>query len=207
MNELKYATETPLWAAAQASLAKAGSKKLKYTDEDGISHHYEQGDWLDSCHPYGPSRRNAKIEPWWRQLRGGATDRWIAFFNGLASHAIFRDNDLADQIAMDLYHATNDPNWGVSHNQDDNSFDQQLLRDMLTPLESINIETLLPIETEAWCNQPLKEIGFKARLDLEDEFKRPYVDVFIQLQDLIEQHQRKGYLPILQLTPVSLVVQ
>lgn len=104
---------------------------------------------------------------------------------------------------MDLYHTTNDPNWGVSLSQDDNSPDQQLLRDMLTPLESIDIETLLPTETEAWCNQRLKEIGFKARLDLEDDFKRPYVDAFIQLRDLIEQHQKSGYLPILQLTPVS----
>jgi hypothetical protein len=63
-----HGTETPLWAAAQASLAKAGPKKLKYTDEDGISHYYEQGDRLDSCHLYGPSTRNVKIESWWRQL-------------------------------------------------------------------------------------------------------------------------------------------
>lgn len=74
---------------------------------------------------------------------------------------------------------------------------------MLSPLEHIDIETLLPEETEAWCNQRLQEIGFEARLDLEDDSKRPYVDKFIQLRDLIESHQKTGSLPILQLTPIS----
>jgi hypothetical protein len=237
-----HGVETPLWAAAQAALAKAGPKKLKYTDENGISHYYEQGDRLDSCHLYGPSTRNVKIESWWRQLRGGATDRWITFFNELAGYAIFRDNNLADQIAMyaiygpiirdelgrfvrlwnghlirnqpnrpnvrsgvpmDLYHTTEDPNWGVSLSQDDSSPDQQLLHNMLSPLEHIDIETLLPEETGAWCNQRLQEIGFEVRLDLEDDSKRPYADKFIQLRDLIESHQETGSLPILQLTPIA----
>lgn len=79
---------------------KADPEKLKYADKDGISHYYKQGDRLDSRHLYGPSTRNVKIESWWCQLRGGATDRWITFFNELAGYAIFRDNNLADQIAM-----------------------------------------------------------------------------------------------------------
>jgi hypothetical protein len=70
-----HGTETPLWAAAQAALAKIGPKKIQYTDEDGIVHFYAQGDRLDSCHLYGPSTRNIRIESWWRQLRRGITDR------------------------------------------------------------------------------------------------------------------------------------
>ena len=57
-----HGTETPLWAAAQAALAKEGPKKVKYTDEDGNIHYYAQGDRLDSYYLYGPSIRNVRIE-------------------------------------------------------------------------------------------------------------------------------------------------
>uniref|UniRef100_A0A8H7N332 Integrase core domain-containing protein n=1 Tax=Bionectria ochroleuca TaxID=29856 RepID=A0A8H7N332_BIOOC len=95
-----HGTETPLWAAAQATLAKLGPKKLKFIDIDGIEHFYTQGDRLSSCHLYGPSTRNIRIESWWRQLRHGVTDRWIAFFNELAGYAVFREESQADQIAI-----------------------------------------------------------------------------------------------------------
>lgn len=185
-----HGTETPLWAAAQAALAKAGPKKVKYTDEAGNIHYYEQGDRLDSCHLYGPSTSNVRIESWWRQHRRGVTDRWISFFNELMGYSLFRENNIADQITIyaiygsiirdelakfvqlwdghiirnqrnrpnvkagipiDLYHTIEVLGWGVPFSKYDDSDEQRLLQDMLDPLEHIDIETLLPEETEAWC--------------------------------------------------------
>ncbi len=238
-----HGVETPLWAAAQASLARLGPKRIKYTDEAGNYEYYEQGDRIDSCHLYGPSTRNVRIESWWRRLRQGATERWIAFFNELAGYAMFRDGNVADQIAIyaiygpvirdelakfvelwnghrirnqpnrpnvrsgipqDLYHTIEDPNWGVPFSQQHDSPEQQLLRDMLQPLADLDIDNLLTEETEAWCNQRLQEMGFSARLDLEDDIHRPFVNVYMGLVDMIEKHQKSGYQPLLQLTPIPL---
>lgn len=69
--------ETPLWVAAQAILAQCGPAEITYEDRNGITHRYCQGDRITSCHMYGPSTRNVRIESWWRSLRGGASDRWI----------------------------------------------------------------------------------------------------------------------------------
>ena len=72
-----HGIETPLWVAAQATLAQAGPAKITYEDEAGVQHYYHQGNRIKSCHMYGPSTRNVRIESWWRQLRTGASDRWI----------------------------------------------------------------------------------------------------------------------------------
>jgi hypothetical protein len=111
-----HGIETPLWVAAQATLAKAGPASITYEDQDGIQHHYHQGDRITSCHIYGPSTRNVRIESWWRQLRQGASDRWIvskecivqslhqlikqSYFNELAEYALFIEDNLTDQIAL-----------------------------------------------------------------------------------------------------------
>jgi hypothetical protein len=72
-----HGVETPLWVAAQATLAQCGPAEITYEDADGVTHRYRQGDRIQSCHMYGPSTRNVRIESWWRSLRGGASDRWI----------------------------------------------------------------------------------------------------------------------------------
>ena len=72
-----HGIETPLWVAAQATLARAGPADITFEDEAGVTHRYRQGDRIESCHMYGPSTRNIRIESWWRRLRSGATDRWI----------------------------------------------------------------------------------------------------------------------------------
>jgi hypothetical protein len=226
----------PLWAAAQAALAKAGPKRVKYTDEDGNIHCYAQGDRLDSCHLYGSSTRNVRIESWWRQLRRGVTDRWITYFNELIGYGLFREDSLIDQVAfyaiygqiirdeladfvnlwnghiirnqknrpniksgipIDLYHTAADPDWGVPFDEDDDSPQQQLLRDMWQPLQSIDIDSLLPAETEAWCKAQLQGLGFEANLAEEDDHKRPFVGFYLKLRDLIEKHQNSGLQPIL----------
>lgn len=72
-----HGVETPLWVAAQAMLAQVGPAEISYEDEAGNQHRYRQGERIQSCHMYGPSTRNIRIESWWSQLRKGATDRWI----------------------------------------------------------------------------------------------------------------------------------
>lgn len=236
-----HGAEAPLWAAAQACLAKVCSKKLKYTDEDGNSQYYAQGDRLSSCHVYNPSPRNLRIESWWQQRRQGVIERWTTFFDELVGYAIYRESTTADQIAayaiygpilrdelacfvdlwnrhtvpthksrpnvkactpMGLYHNTNVPNWGVPFNRDDSSPDQRLLRHMVDPFQHIDIETLLPKDTEEWCDQRLQDIRSEPSLVLVDDPSKPFVREFIQLRDLIERHQKSGDSPILQLTAV-----
>lgn len=52
-------------------------------------------------------------------------------------------------IPRDLYHTTLDPDSGVPFDEDDGSPQQQLLRDMFDSLNSTDIESLLPQQTEA----------------------------------------------------------
>jgi hypothetical protein len=49
---------------------------------------------------YGPSTDNVKIESWWRQLRYGASDRWITFAHELIDNVYFSSDVLADQVAV-----------------------------------------------------------------------------------------------------------
>jgi len=72
-----HGKETPLWVSAQASLAKADQTEISYENEDGQLHTHRQGNKISSCHIWGPSTANIKIERWWRSLREGASDRWI----------------------------------------------------------------------------------------------------------------------------------
>jgi hypothetical protein len=58
-------------------------------------------------------------------------------------------------VPRDLYHTTTDPDWGVPFDDDDDSPQQQLLREMWEHLELIDIDSLLPAETEAWCKTQL----------------------------------------------------
>jgi hypothetical protein len=70
-----HGIKTPLWVAAQATLAKARPASITYEDQDGIQHHYHQGDRITSCHIYSLNTRNVRIKSWWRQLRQGASNR------------------------------------------------------------------------------------------------------------------------------------
>jgi hypothetical protein len=58
-------------------MAEAGQTEISYEDANGLIHNHRQGNLIESCHIYGTSMANIKIESWWRILRGGASDRWI----------------------------------------------------------------------------------------------------------------------------------
>ncbi|KAG6171952.1 hypothetical protein E4U51_008021 [Claviceps purpurea] len=92
--------ETPLWVAAQATLAAANVNTYTYEDTNGNQQTCTQGSRIDSCHLYGESTRNIRIESWWRQLRKGCTDFWISYFARLCGQNLFRSENYVDQIAL-----------------------------------------------------------------------------------------------------------
>jgi hypothetical protein len=73
---------------------------------------------------------------------------------------------------------------------------------MFDPPESIDIESLLPQETEAWCAARLQELGFNAKLDEESDPNRPFISFYLKLRNIIQEHQKSGQQPILSLTPI-----
>ena len=75
-----HGQETPLWVSVQASLAEADQTEVLYKDKARETHIYRQGNLIQSCHIYGPSTANIRIESWWRHLRHRASDRWIVSF-------------------------------------------------------------------------------------------------------------------------------
>ncbi|KAG6228472.1 hypothetical protein E4U34_004391 [Claviceps purpurea] len=92
--------ETPLWVMAQATLAAANPITVTYEDRNGNDRTFTQGDRMSSCHHYGTSTRNVRIESWWRLLRTGAVQYWMRVFGSLVDAGHFSKEDLADQIAM-----------------------------------------------------------------------------------------------------------
>ncbi|KAG6201126.1 hypothetical protein E4U50_006832 [Claviceps purpurea] len=92
--------ETPLMVMAQATLAAANPITVTYEDVNGNDRTFTQGDRMNSCHHYGPSTRNVRIESWWRLLRTGAAQVWIRFFSLLVERREFSEGNLVDEIAM-----------------------------------------------------------------------------------------------------------
>lgn len=95
-----HGSETPLWVGLQATLA--GIERTSTADVtgagEGVAH--DQGDLLTSCHIYGPSTANQRIESWWSIFMRCCTKRWIEFATFLIDTALFIPGDLADQIAV-----------------------------------------------------------------------------------------------------------
>lgn len=73
-----HGIETPLWAGAQAILADFDQTEVRYTTEDNYQIVHRQGSRLSSCHIWGPSTSNQRIESWWEKLLKGVSQRWIA---------------------------------------------------------------------------------------------------------------------------------
>ncbi|PNH38462.1 hypothetical protein VD0002_g10272, partial [Verticillium dahliae] len=95
-----HGIETPLWAGAQAILADLDQTEFRYTTEDNDQRVHRQGARLSSCHIWGPSTSNQRIESWWEKLLKGVSQRWIAFSHELIDSGLFQTNRLAHQIAV-----------------------------------------------------------------------------------------------------------
>ncbi len=94
-------SETPLWAAAQFLLASSDpvTKTIRHpinTREIVLT----QGDRLDSCHLFGTSTANVRIESWWRILTNGASERWISYFGFLVSIGLLVSDNPVHLIAL-----------------------------------------------------------------------------------------------------------
>ncbi|KAI1116337.1 hypothetical protein F5Y14DRAFT_440036 [Nemania sp. NC0429] len=92
--------ETALFAGAQGILAESDGTAIAYEGPNGEQRLHRQGNRLSSCHLWGTSKQNQKIEAWWRSLRMGLTDRWIIFADELTTIGLINHNDDRDLIAV-----------------------------------------------------------------------------------------------------------
>ncbi|KAI0535237.1 hypothetical protein GGR58DRAFT_480081 [Xylaria digitata] len=92
--------ETALFAGAQALLAESDGTAISYDGPDGQERIHQQGNRLSSCHIWGTSKQNQRIEAWWRLLRTGSTDRWVRFADELSTTGLLNSYDDRDLIAI-----------------------------------------------------------------------------------------------------------
>lgn len=95
-----HGTETPLWVAAHGLLAGWDEAMVAHNPGTAEEFWHLQGNALNSCHIYGPSTANQRIESWWSKLMWGCTKRWIEYSNFLISCALFVPGEFADQVAV-----------------------------------------------------------------------------------------------------------
>jgi hypothetical protein len=227
-----HGIETPLWAGAQAILADLDQTELRYTTEDNDQRVHRQGARLSSCHIWGPSTSNQRIESWWEKLLKGVSQRWIAFSHELIDSGLFQPNRLAHQIAvyalygpmirqevadftemwnghrirpqknrehlvagipMDLYNTSEVENWAVHLGP----AARDGLAQMMTAVDSIDIDDLLDPITTDWCDQQLRDLQFDGQLDGELDHKRPHLAIYLRLRDKIQVHLDCGASPVL----------
>ena len=103
-------------------------------------------------------------------------------------------------IPMDLYRTDKVEDWGIPFEEDDNC--GQVLRTMLAPLESIEIDEFMTPATTEWCIQQLEDLGFDQTLRTEEDRKRPFLHIYIQLREHIQAHIVSGQEPLLELTSI-----
>jgi hypothetical protein len=101
---------------------------------------------------------------------------------------------------MDLYHTDQVLNWGIPVRE--GSPAEEALRTMLHPLESIEIDEFLTLETNQWCDEQLASLGFDGILRTEEDHKRPHFQIYLALQERIQQHIDSGNEPQLQVVPI-----
>ncbi|KAG6094894.1 hypothetical protein E4U30_002947 [Claviceps sp. LM220 group G6] len=91
-------------------------------------------------------------------------------------------------------------NWGVPLGQSGDADDRIALAQMLDPLQSVDTQAFLSPDTEDWCNVQLHRMGF---LQAEiAECTRGYMNSYLQLRQLIRQHQDSNAQPSLRLAPI-----
>ncbi|KAI1097343.1 hypothetical protein F4804DRAFT_327903 [Jackrogersella minutella] len=95
-----HGNETLLLALVQHEMATLTQPEVHEPDANGgppMIH--RQGHRINDSHCWG-SGKAQKIEQLWRQLRGGATDRWIKYFEWLDHVYYFNKDEPADQAAL-----------------------------------------------------------------------------------------------------------
>ncbi|KAI1822344.1 hypothetical protein F4861DRAFT_532334 [Xylaria intraflava] len=92
--------ETALFAGAQGLLAQADGTAIAYDGPNGEEFIHQQGNLLSSCHIWGSSKQNQRIEAWWRVFRMGSTDRWVRYAEELSTTGFLNTHDERDLIAV-----------------------------------------------------------------------------------------------------------
>ena len=75
---------------------------------------------------------------------------------------------------------------------------------MLAPLENIEIDEFMTPATTEWCIQQIKDLGFDQTLRTEEDLKRPFLHIYIQLREHIQAHIVSGQEPLLELTSIPI---
>ncbi|KAJ3453791.1 hypothetical protein MRS44_018423 [Fusarium solani] len=192
-----HGIETPLWAGAQAILADLDQTELRYTTEDNDQRVHRQGARLISCHIWGPSTSNQRIESWWEKLLKGITvyalygpmirqevADFTEMWNGHRIRPQKNREHLVAGIPMDLYNTSEVENWAVYLGP----AARDGLAQMMTAVDSIDIDDLLDPITTDWCDQQLRDLQFDGQLDGELDHKQPHLAIYLRLRDKIQVH-------------------
>jgi hypothetical protein len=83
---------------------------------------------------------------------------------------------------MDLYNTSEVENWAVHLGP----AARDGLAQMMTAVDSIDIDDLLDPITTDWCDQQLRDLQFDGQLDGELDHKRPHLAVYLRLRDKIQ---------------------
>ena len=74
--------------------------------------------------------------------------------------------------------------------------------EMLEPLEEIDIDSFMTIDTEVWCVNQLSDMGFDYQNEEEAQSSTPFIDAYLELRQRVKRHMRSGNAPELALSEV-----
>ncbi|KAJ3453289.1 hypothetical protein MRS44_017536 [Fusarium solani] len=94
---------------------------------------------------------------------------------------------------MDLYNTSEVENWAVHLGP----AARDGLAQMMTAVDSIDIDDLLDPITTDWCDQQLRDLQFDGQLDGELDHKQPHLAIYLRLRDKIQVHLDCGASPVL----------
>ncbi|KAG6172823.1 hypothetical protein E4U51_006859 [Claviceps purpurea] len=125
---------------------------------------------------------------------------FVQSWNTRPIHAPRAGGQVVAGTPAEIYLTHTAGNWGVPFGQSGDADDRIALTQMLDPLQSVDTQAFLSLETGDWCNIQLQRMGY---LEAEvAECTQRCLDSYLQLRQLIQQHQDSNAQPILRLAPV-----
>ncbi|CCE27609.1 hypothetical protein E4U22_008115 [Claviceps purpurea] len=125
---------------------------------------------------------------------------FVQSWNTRPIHAPRAGGQVVTGTPAEIYLTHTAGNWGVPFGQSGDADDRIALTQMLDPLQSVDTQAFLSLETGDWCNIQLQRMGY---LEAEvAECTQRCLNSYLQLRQLIQQHQDSNAQPILRLAPV-----
>ncbi|KAG6147081.1 hypothetical protein E4U47_004265 [Claviceps purpurea] len=125
---------------------------------------------------------------------------FVQSWNTRPIHAPRAGGQVVTGTPAEIYLTHTAGNWGVPFGQSGDADDRIALTQMLDPLQSVDTQAFLSLETGDWCNIQLQRMGY---LEAEvAECTQQCLNSYLQLRQLIQQHQDSNAQPILRLAPV-----